>query len=309
MIAMKPMLIRIITACVIALVPAGAQEIGGFDLSRATIPLGEIYLGGPPRDGIPAIDAPKFLTSSAVTFLKDDDIVLSFTRGGVTRAYPLRILVMHEIVNDTFGQDAVAVTYCPLCGSAMVFDRSIGGKVRRLGVSGLLYQSDVLMYDRETESLWSQLKMQAVSGPEAGKTLNWLASEHLTWKAWRAKHPGGGVLSMDTGHRRNYTADPYRKYFASERTMFPVNHLRTELPNKEWVIGVLINGVAKAYPVSRLPASAMDDSVGQSAVKVSFDHASRHAVVLDAEGNAVPHVLVFWFAWQAFYPQTGLWLP
>ena len=189
---------------ILGIVGAQAQEMNGFDLSKATIPNKEIHSGGPGRDGIPSIDAPKFIAAAQVDFLRDDDSVVSLSRGGKSRAYPLRILVWHEIVNDKFGGDEIAVTYCPLCGTAMVFNRKIAGKVRTFGVSGLLYQSDVLMFDREKESLWSQLKMQAVSGGDAGSDLTWLPSEQMSWKAWRAKNPDGEVLSTATGHRRNY---------------------------------------------------------------------------------------------------------
>jgi len=290
--------------------PAGAEQRNGFDLSNATIPVAEILGGGPPRDGIPSIDAPKFIRPADAAFLRDDDIVLSLTRGAATRAYPLRVLVWHEVVNDTLGGEAVAVTYCPLCGTGMVFDRDIGGKVRTFGVSGLLFQSDVLMYDRQRESLWSQLKMQSVSGPDAGTKLRWLPSEHLTWKAWKAKHPAGEVLSTDTGHPRNYDGAAYAEYFAREETMFPVPKTRTEFPNKTWVLGVIVNGKAKAYPVEKLPdGKAVEDKLGGEPVSITFHHAERRPEVRDAKGQPLPAVMVFWFAWQAFYPGTEIWKP
>jgi len=287
---------------------AEAKKLNGFDVSNATIPVKDILSGGPPRDGIPSIDEPRFVAAGNVDYLKDDDIVIGLGNGDTARAYPLRILVWHEIVNDTIGDQPVAVTYCPLCGTSMVFDRRINGTVRRFGVSGLLYQSDVLMYDRESESLWSQLKMEAVSGPEAGKKLTWLPSRHLTWKAWRTAHPQGEVLSTKTGFSRNYDGQAYASYFATDRTMFPVPRTRTELPNKEWVIGVLINGKAKAYPVKRLPdGQPIDDEVGGSTLTLRWDAQSRQPHLQDATGQPVPYVMVFWFAWQAFYPETELW--
>jgi Protein of unknown function (DUF3179) len=287
-----------------------AEKRNGFDLSNASIPVSEILGGGPPRDGIPSIDAPKFVRPDAANFLRDDDIVLSLTRGETTRAYPLRVLVWHEIVNDTLADEPVAVTYCPLCGTGMVFDRFVAGKARMFGVSGLLFQSDVLMYDSQSESLWSQLKMEAVSGPDVGKKLRWLPSEHLTWKAWRAKHPGGEVLSTDTGHHRNYDGDAYADYFAREETMFPVPKKRAEFPNKTWVLGVIVGGKAKAYPVDKLPdGRAVKDTLGGEAVTVTFHRTERRPDVRDAAGKPLPSVMVFWFAWQAFYPQTAVWTP
>ena len=162
---------------------AQSQSLNGFDLSNASIPRDDIFRGGPPRDGIPSIDDPRFVASSSVDYLDDGDIVIGFAQGGTARAYPTRILVWHEIVNDEVDGEPIAVTYCPLCGTAMVFRRSVGGRQRTFGVSGLLYQSDVLMYDRESESLWSQLAMRAVAGPAEGTELEWLPSEHMTWKA------------------------------------------------------------------------------------------------------------------------------
>ena len=287
---------------------AQAASKNGFDLSQATIASDEIFAGGPPRDGIPAINQPKFVAVSAVDFLHDDDIVIGVVHHNIARAYPTRILIWHEIVNDRIDDHAFAVTYCPLCGSAMVFDRTIDGQVRQFGVSGLLYQSDVLLYDRETESLWSQLGLQAVSGSAAGTALDWLPSEYMTWAAWKQQHPDSEVLSTDTGYRRDYNSNAYDAYFASDETMFPVPHTRREFANKTWVVGVLINGEAKAYPVDTLPTEhSIHDTVGGKAITVSYHAEGRQPQVTDAQGNAVAAVLVFWFAWQAFYPATAIW--
>lgn len=188
----------------------------------------------------------------------------------------------------------------------MIFDRKVGGKVRNFGVSGLLYQSDVLMYDREDESLWSQLKMEAISGPLSGTKLEWLPSEHLTWKAWKAKYPNGEVLSTDTGHRRNYNATAYASYFESAGTVFPVPKNREELPQKDWVIGVVADGKAIAFPLAQLEKNP---EVTMDGVSLKFDPTSRLAIATDSQGKELPTVTVFWFAWQAFYPQTTLWKP
>jgi hypothetical protein len=186
-----------------------AAGFNGFDVSNALVPLNEIRSGGPPRDGIPAIDRPRFVSPGAARGLQANDLVVSVTVGGRTRAYPLRILVHHEIVNDQLGGRALAVTYCPLCGTAMVFDRDVNGHRLNFGVSGLLYQSSLLMYDRQTDSLWTQIGMQAIAGPQAGVPLNLVTSEHLTWEAWRARYPMGEVLAEPSGSRRNYSRNPY----------------------------------------------------------------------------------------------------
>ncbi len=285
-----------------------AQGFNGFDVSNATIDTGAILSGGPPRDGIPSIDEPKFVDVDAVDYLRDDDIVVGLVMGNVTRAYPLRILVWHEIVNDVIAGSPVAVTYCPLCGTAMVFDRRVGDVTRTFGVSGLLYQSDVLMFDRETESLWSQLATKAVAGASVGESLEWLPSEHLTWKAWQAKYPDSEVLSTDTGHSRRYAAEAYASYFASSETMFPVPKNRDELANKAWVIGVVVNGASAAYSVADFSGgSTIDDRVANIDIAVHFDKETRQHKVTDSDGQVIPSVMVFWFAWQAFYPNTQLW--
>jgi len=289
---------------------ATARSMNGFDLSNARIPVKEILSGGPPRDGIPAIDRPQFWSvSDADGFLRDDDIVLGVARNGHAKAYPLRILVWHEIVNDSVGGDPVVITYCPLCGTGMAFSRRICGldQPPTFGVSGLLYQSDVLMYDRTTESLWSQLAMEAVAGPMAGKPLEWLPSSQTTWVEWKRRHPEGLVLSTDTGHRRDYNNLPYVDYHQSPRTMFPVPLHRRELRQKAWVAGVIVNGVAKAYPLKRLKTGELRDHAGNTEIIIRFDPRSREISAQTADGQALPTVQAYWFAWQAFYPDTELW--
>lgn len=287
---------------------SGGVVMNGFDMSNCLLDMKEVKVGMSRRDGIPSIDKPKFVKVGDVDYLKDEDIVLGVVRGEVARAYPTRILVWHEIVNDTIGEESVAVTYCPLCGTGMVFDREVDGKVRSFGVSGLLYRSDVLMYDREDEGVWSQLGMKAVAGKSVGKALRWLSSDHMTWGAWKKLYPGGEVLSTDTGFHRTYGGDAYAQYFATDKTMFPVPHERKELLNKEWVVGVIIKGEAKAYLVKGLEdGEVVKDKLGGEAIWVSYDVKSRHPKVVDDEGKGVSSVMVFWFAWQAFYPETGLW--
>jgi hypothetical protein len=293
---------------VLALTPLHAAKKLGFNLDNARIPVAEIHEGGPPRDGIPSIDRPKFVTVARAKFLSDDDLIVSVTHAGETRAYPLRILVWHEIVNDRIGHLSINVSYCPLCGSAMVFDRSIEGRVLEFGVSGLLYQSDVLMYDRQTESLWSQLAMVAVSGPFAGRPLRLLPAQHMTWRAWKTEFPDGRVLSIDTGHNRDYKRQPYEEYERTPSLMFPVRTNRQDLPPKAWVAGVVIDGVARAYANDRLPDGVdIEDIIGTTAVRIRFDRASRRITISDAAGAPVPFTPAYWFAWQAFNPDTTVW--
>jgi len=295
---------RICAMLLIAVSAATGQPFNGFDVSNAAIPLDEILGGGPLRDGIPSIDHPRFIAPSDAGFMKGGDEVVSVTLGTETRAYPLRILVWHEIVNDELAGQPIAVTYCPLCGTAMVFSRLIGGRMLDFGVSGLLYQSDVLMYDRQTDSLWSQLAMRAVSGPLVNTELPWLASQQLTWAAWKEEYPQGKVLSMQTGSARNYSGNAYARYHQSPDTMFPVPSRRTELPQKDWVFGVLADSAPHAYSVRAL---AEQHTINDSALEITYNPDSQRVRASNrATGEELPVVKVYWFAWQAFYPNTEL---
>lgn len=285
--------------------------LNDFDLSDAAIPVDEIHRGGPPRDGIPSIDNPRFWdVREADEFLEDDDTVLGYGEGESARAYPFRILVWHEVVNDVVDGEPIAPTYCPLCGTAMVFHREYGGQVLEFGVSGLLYNSDVLLYDRETESLWSQIGLDAISGPMKGERLRWLPSEQMSWAAWRERYPEGKVLSTATGFRRDYSRMPYADYEASPGTKFPYRDHRDDLETKEWVAGAIVAGAPKAYPLDAMPdGEVIRDTVGGEIVRVRFATDEDLITIEKEDGTPVPVVRAYWFAWQAFYPETELWRP
>lgn len=280
----------------------------GFDVGAATVPLAAIERGGPPKDGIPAIDNPKFIPAAQAS-LQPDDRVLALKRNGIARAYPVRILNWHEVVNDRIGAEPIVVTYCPLCGTGMAFDARVGDRATTFGVSGLLYNSDVLLYDRATQSLWSQIGQTAVAGPRVGTRLNSIPLEHTTWADWRTRNPDSQVLSTATGFVRDYDRDPYAGYEKIERLMFNVNHRDTRFPLKEWVLGLEVDGVAKAYPFSVLARTAgrsgrFDDTVGKRTVRIQFDGAHRTARAFDDKDQPLPAVMAFWFAWVAFHPDT-----
>ncbi len=291
------------TACA-----SNGDSILGFDVGNATIPTEEIKRGGPPPDGIPSIDNPQFTKAGAVDYLEDDDMVIGLSRDGVTRAYPFRILIWHEIVNDTVAGKHIAVTYCPLCATAMVFKREYGDRTLTFGVSGLLYNSDVLMFDRETKSLWSQLGLKAVSGEYVGTEMEWISSRQMTWEAWRERYPESEVLNLDTGHRRDYRNLPYQSYFESPATMFSYERNRDDIEPKELVVGVRHEGAEKAYWIEGIPHNKpVEDTIGGAPVAFHYDADSGLFEIHDAEGNPIPVVHSYWFAWQAFYPDTELW--
>lgn len=292
-------------------VAANAQDAtgyNGFDLSNASVPLAEVQRGGPPKDGIPAIDHPKLVTA-ARSGLAGADRVLGLALDGIARAYPIRILNWHEVVNDRIGERPVVVTYCPLCGTGTAFEARVQGKATEFGVSGLLYNSDVLLYDRATESLWSQIMRTAVSGPMKGTQLQALPLTHTSWDDWRRRHPATQVLSTETGFARDYSRDPYAGYDQVPRLMFDVAHRDDRFAAKAWVLGIEVNGRFKAYPFSTLAAAVdergeLTDSVGGKPVRIRFDAVHRTAEAFAADGNALPGLMAFWFAWVAFHPGT-----
>jgi len=292
-----------------AAAPPDPANFNGFDVSAASVPVDAIQRGGPPRDGIPAIDKPRFV-SAVQSALAAGDRVLGVALGGIARAYPVRILNWHEVVNDNFAGRAVAITYCPLCGTGMAFDaRADGGPPMRFGVSGLLYNSDVLLFDRATDSLWSQLKQQAVSGPRVGAVLRTVPLTHTSWADWRSQHPATTVLSTDTGFARDYGRDPYAGYDKVQQLMFDVSARDNRLPLKEWVLGVRVGDTYKAYPFGVLAQRTRGrgellDKVGGRQLRIRYDDAHQSAQAFDAQGQPWPGTMAFWFAWFAFHPQT-----
>jgi len=294
-------------ALLLAAGAAPAQTRNGFDLAGALVPADEIRAGGPPRDGIPAIDRPRFVKASEARFMRGDDRVLGVVRNDIVKAYPVRILNWHEIVNDRFGDEPIVVTFCPLCGTGMAYLSASGGRQLRFGVSGLLYNSDVLLYDRETESLWSQIMAQAVSGPMKGARLTSIVLAHTDWADWRRRHPDTLVLSTDTGFARDYARNPYAGYAEDSRIMFPVGARSTRYPPKEPVIGVEVGGRFKAYPfveLARVAGGEVRDSLGGQTLTVRFDAEARTGAVFDAQGRELPSLIAFWFAWYAFHEDT-----
>ncbi|MFQ5456509.1 MAG: DUF3179 domain-containing protein [Nitrospirota bacterium] len=280
--------------------------ITGFDLSRHSIPIDEIISGGPPKDGIPAILHPKFISSKEAGFLRNDDRVLGIKGKGEVKAYPVNIMNWHEIVNDTIDGRPVVITYCPLCGTGIGFEAVIDDRTYTFGVSGMLYNSDVLLYDHQTESLWSQIGHVAVTGKMTGKELTMIPLMHTTWSEWRNMHPDTLVLSSDTGYFRDYGHDPYIGYYSDSRTMFPVKKTDSRYHAKEWVLGIEVDGRFKAYPFSELKKTRTNikDIVNKREIVIYFNPDSRNAYVVDKEGKILPSIIGFWFAWYAFHPDT-----
>jgi hypothetical protein len=248
--------------------PGGAAEVGGggsqevsfdksgwkTDFSRHAVPLSEFMSGGPPRDGIPPIDQPETVSiSQADRFLSAREPVIAVEVNGRPRAYPIQILVWHEIVNDTLGGAPVAVTYCPLCNSALVFDRRVAGRTLTFGTTGNLRRSDLVMWDRQTESWWQQIDARAVVGKLTGTRLKPLPAQTLSWDQFKRSYPTADVLSRDTGFNRDYGTNPYTSYDRPDVEPFLYEGPRdTRLPPKERVVAVQAGSQTVVVPFSVL---------------------------------------------------------
>jgi hypothetical protein len=203
----------------------------------------------------------------ASKFLKDSDLVVGLALNGEARAYPLLILVWHEIVNDKVGGVPIAVTYCPLCFTTQVFNRTISGQAVQFGTSGKLYNNNLVMYDRLTGSLWSQALGEGIVGNHAGESLKRIPFDVAYWKDWKQLYPNSMILSTDTGFTRPYGADPYGDYYTSDQLFFPISNIDKRLGLKEMVVGVGNGGQYKAYVLSQIEsAKVINDKLGNKSI-------------------------------------------
>ena len=190
----------------------------------------------------------------------------------------------------------------------MVYSGKIEDKTFTFGVSGRLYKSNVLIYDHQTESLWSQMMETAIAGPMVGKKLGKIPAKRMSWKRWLTRHPDTKILSKNTGYHRDYDSDPYEGYYRALGIMFPVGHVRTDLSAKEMVLGIEISGAAMAYPLSLLErkSGALKDEIGNIPVQIILSADGQVSEVLDHQSRPIPVIFAYWFAWQAFHPDTGV---
>ncbi len=264
-----------------------------------------------PKDAIPPLDSPAYdSTTISDEWLKDDDIVLAVVINDDARAYPLKIMNWHEIVNDTIGGKEVTVTFCPLCDSGIVFDPFVNGQKLTFGNTGALYESAMVMYDRQTESYWYQAGARAVRGSLTGERLGILPSRMITWGDWKTTYPEGRVLSLNTGHSRPYTRDSFAGYDRPDsRPGFPVSVESDRLPPKERIVGIELNGKGKAYPVKLAQGTILKDSFEGKEIEVVGDSIGRTAEVFFIEDGArvpAPVVSEFWFSWFINHPETQI---
>lgn len=243
------------------------------DFSKRTVDLFEIIAGGPPKDGIPAIDQPRFIDYQAAdVWLDMREPVIALRLGKRARAYPIQILIYHEIVNDQMGGTPVAITFCPLCNAALAFDRRVNGRVLDFGTTGRLRKSDLVMYDRQTESWWQQFSGQGIVGHYAGQRLKRLSVQIVAYGDFKSAYPQGEVLSRVTGYYRPYGRNPYRGYDHIDQSPFLYfDPLDKRLPPMERVISVQMGGRQRIYPFSLLTRQAVinDSLAGEPVVILS----------------------------------------
>lgn len=312
---MRLLTYAVLTTLLLPCVAANAQrsfdvdilrDTFGFDEStKMSVDLSMLNQGCSARDCIPSIDSPKYVSAEEASHVADDAIVITLSYKGEHRAYPARILDHHEIVNDTIAGDPIAVTWCPLCGSAVGIHREVGGEITEFGVSGVLYNSDLVLYDRATETLWDQIEARGIVGPLTGVQLDLFPVSMSKWARWRAAHPDTLILSADTGFDYDYTQDHYAKYRSSNNLMFPVINTDERISAKTVVFGFDLESGAVAYPESLLSehGTYRHDIDGTEIAVTLHDDGS---VSMQRNGQLHAPIRLFWFAWFTFHPDTQL---
>ena len=289
----------LVTAVVLAVLASDARSWGEgqripfetsewtTDFTKHSVSFNEIMSGGPPKDGIPAIDKPRFdAVADADKWLQPREPVILFAHAGEGRAYPLQILIWHEIANDTVAGLPIAVTFCPLCNTSIVFDRRLDGRVLDFGTTGKLRFSDLVMYDRQTESWWQQVTGEAIIGEMTGKRLMFQPSQIISWEMFKQAYPGGKVLSRETGHRRSYGSNPYVGYDDISSSPFLYRGPKDgRLPPMERVVTISLNGEDVAYPFGVMEkVRVVNDTAGGRPIVVVFTKGVTSAL----DGDSIP---------------------
>lgn len=278
---------------------------------KHSIPLEELVSSGEAQDGILSIDDPKFVsTTGAQSFLDDSDPGIMVDIRGVQRFYPYKILVWHETVNDTIAGQRVLVTFSPLSMSGIVFDPLVNGDRVEFGVSGKLWNSHLVMYDRKTNSLWSHVLGEAIVGEMTGATLPVLPFDILTFGTFKKAFSHGEVLSTDTGHERVYGLNPYGEYYTQKKLLFPVAREDKRLASKDMILGIVIDGKSKAYyPPAIKKKGGVVDMFASTTIVVRYDKELEVVRLLEQVDGTLERlnpIPTFWFTWSAVHPETEL---
>jgi hypothetical protein len=286
---------------------------GEFDLdqSKAKIDLSKLRQGCPVKDCIPAIDDPKFISVAEAeksNQIEENDVVFAVFHKDVARAYPQRILNWHEIVNDEIAGDTFAITFCPLCGTSIGYERPSD---TTFGVSGKLVNSNLVMYDRKTLTLWQQLGGEAIVGDLVGQKLKPFPVDTLLWRDWKKLYPQTEILSQETGHSRDYSSYPYGSYEQDRSIYFPADgESDSRLHPKQIVWGIEINGKFKAYDDKKLSkVGSLDDIF--NGVKLNIVRNEEGQIrITKADGSPAGELIIpdrsMWFAWASFHPETEI---
>jgi hypothetical protein len=243
-------------------------------------------------------------------WIADDELVLALIHKGIERVYPLQVIVWHEIVNDIVAGSPLLISYCPLSGSGLAYERTIDGLTVEFGTSGKLYNSNLVMYDRKTDTYWSQIGGLAIVGELAGRTLTPISLDTVAWRDWKATHPGSEVLSQDTGFDRDYGRDPYGDYCQESFIWFPVEGRDNRIHPKTVVFGIEVGGAYVAYREEELiKMRVIEDRIDGVRIRISRDAAGIVSVVNLGTDESIVKEREYWFAWYAFHPDTRLYLP
>ncbi|GAA6161590.1 hypothetical protein NBRC116589_37640 [Ruegeria sp. HU-ET01832] len=311
---------------------------------KMKIRLEEITWGGVQKDGIPSLDNPTLIPAARADYMKDDDLVFGVSINGDSRAYPLRIMGWHEMFNDVIGGVPLALAYCTLCGSGILFETQVSGRSKPLvfGSSGFLYRSNKLMFDRETHSLWNQYTGKPVVGPlvDSGIELKQRPVVITTWESWKGSHPDTKILSLNTGHRRNYGSGVvYREYFASPELMFPALVDQSQHRQKDYIFAIRQFGAARAWPLDAFNSTRVINDAIANRPLVLIGNTDKRAVrayergsnrftasegglvdqqgrkwrlteekLIGPDGTELPRVaghISYWFAWDNYLGDTA----
>lgn len=285
---MKNSLLRTLPCLVLPVIvtqTASGQLQGTTDVMEWLVPREKIFNGGPPKDGIPALTAPRFIPVSHAGYIDDEELVIGLPAGNQPRAYPHAILNWHEIVNDRMNDRPVSLTYCPLTGSGIAFPGSVRGRETTFGVSGLLYSSNLIAYDRATDSYWSQMRLLCVGGASRGTMADVLPAIETSWKTWKQMFPESEVLSVETGFRRDYQRYPYGHYKTSEYLLFDVDHEDRRLHRKERVLGVIVDELVRVYRIRSFGTgrAVIEDRLGELELVIAGSTTENFAVAYERQ--------------------------
>ena len=288
------------------------------DFSKTAIDFADILSGGPPKDGIPAIDTPRFVDIAQAKNLANREAVIGLEINGDARAYPLRILMWHEIANDVVGNTPVAVTYCPLCNAAIVFDRRLEGKVLDFGTTGKLRHSDLVMYDRQTESWWQQFTGEGIVGTYTGRTLKTLPARLESFERFRTRYPNGKVLIPNDSGARDYGRNPYEGYDSAQAPFLYRGAMPKGINPMARVVALRMDGVPYAIALELLRAKKQVNLAGNIVLRWVPGQASALDSAHVAKGREVgnvtaqrqvgddlrdiPYDVTFAFVFHAFHP-------